>query len=79
MKISDCIGGLQVLQPYYDNEYNVGAEHDVFYAYATQRPLTPEDVQKMVNFGWFQQDADTGDDDFEAKHYDPEEGWCSYT
>ncbi len=82
MKLSDFISGLQTLAPYYEDgdSYPLGAEHDIFYAYATKKPLTSEDVQKMVDLGWFQPDADTGDaDDFEAKHYDKEESWAAYT
>ncbi len=78
MKISECIGGLQILQSYYDNEYNLGAEHDVLYAYATTRPLTPEDVQKMADLNWHQPEASV-DGEWLPEHYDPEESWASYT
>lgn len=81
MKTTNIIDGLNILRAYYDekNLYTMGAEHDVVYAYATNKPLIKADVEKMVDLGWAQHDADTGDDeDFEAKHYDPEEGWAAY-
>lgn len=75
MKLSEFLEGLKTLQPYYKDGdgYHIGAEHDQFYAYATERPLTPEDVQKMRDLGWFQPEA--ADDD----PYDPEDGWSAFT
>ncbi len=75
MKLSNFIEGLKTLQPYYKDGdgYHIGAEHDQFYAYATERPLTPEDVQKMRNLGWFQPEME---DDAE---YDFENGWSAFT
>ena len=74
MKLSNFIEGLKTLQPYYKDGdgYHIGAEHDQFYAYQTERPLTTEDVQKMRALGWFQPDQD---DDAE---YNPEDGWSAF-
>jgi hypothetical protein len=79
MKLSNLIDGLTTLRPYYDDQdgYHTGAEHDQIYAYATSRPLTPEDVAKMKELGWFQPDASPKDD--EDPPYDPEEGWSAFT
>ena len=38
--------------------------------------LTPEDVQKMVNLGWFQPE---GGIDSNGGVYDPENGWSAFT
>lgn len=74
MKLSNFIDGLKILQHYYDNDgYTIGAEHDQFYAYATDRPLSPEDVQKMRDLDWFQPEQDDDAD------YDPDEGWSAFT
>lgn len=75
MKLSNFIKGLKTLQPYYKDGdgYHIGAEHDQFYAYRTERPLTPEDVQKMRDLGWFQPEQEDG------AEYDPENGWSAYT
>jgi hypothetical protein len=75
MKLSNFIEGLKTLQPCYEggDGYHIGAEHDQFYAYATDRPLTSEDVQKMRELGWFQPEQDDDDE------YDPEEGWSAFT
>lgn len=74
MKLSNFIEGLKILQPYYlgGDGFHIGAEHDQFYCYQTDSPLTPEDVQKMRDLGWFQ--PETGDDE-----YDPQEGWSAFT
>lgn len=78
MKTTDLIKGLQILQPYYSNTgYNTGAEHDVIYAYATDAPLTDDDIAKMIELGWIQEDAEYGDE-FTAADYDAEESWSVY-
>ncbi len=76
MKLKNFIDGLKILQPYYNGEdgYHIGAEHDQFYAYQTDKPLTQEDVQKMRDLDWFQPDEDE-----DAPEYDPEDGWSAYT
>jgi len=75
MKLSNFIKGLNTLQPYYKDGdgYYIGAEHDQFYACQTERPLTPEDVQKMRDLGWFQPEQE------DYAEYDPENGWSAIT
>ena len=75
MKLSNFIEGLRTLQQYYENGegYHIGAEHDQFYCCQTDKPLTPEDVQKMRDLGWFQ--PEQGDD----AEYSPEDGWSALT
>jgi len=76
MNTADFIRGLDILMDYYDkrDSYHLGAEHDVIYAYATDRPLSPGDLQRVIDFGFHQEGVET----FEAKHYDPSEGWAAY-
>ncbi len=84
MKLSDFIEGLNTLKPYYKKDgYYIGAEHDQFHAYATERPLSQEDIVKMRRLGWFQPECDADSDD-ESDHeliseYDPEDGWTCFT
>ena len=75
MNLKDFMDGLQTLLPNYDDQEgcHIGAEHDQFYAYRTDKPLPAEDVQKMRDLGWFQPELD---DDAE---YDPENGWSCFT
>lgn len=75
MKLSDFIDGLKTLQPYYDggDGYHIGAEHDQFYAYKTDKPLTLEDVQKMRELGWFQPNQGYG------AEYNTEASWSAFT
>lgn len=80
MQLSKFIAGLQILAPYFDggDGHHTGAEHDQFYVYATDKPLSSEDVTKMNELGWFQ--AETYNNDTEENGpYDPEEGWTCYT
>lgn len=81
MKLSQFIEGLQILKPYYKDgdDYHLGAEHDVFYAYGTERPLSAPDVVRMLELGWFQEDAPRDDEgEFTAENYDPEKGWAAF-
>ena len=86
MKTSAIIEGMTILEKYRDKPdgYNCGAEHDVIYVYATPKSVEPDDLNRLVELGWVQEEVDYGDDeetggDFAAKHYDPEEGWACYT
>lgn len=75
MKLRNFVDGINILRPYYDDPdgYHLGAEHDQFYMYATNRPVSDEDVKKLRELGWFQPDADEDDG------YDPEDGWSAFT
>lgn len=69
--LNEILQGLLILKKYFDagNKYNTGAEHDVFYVYKTDRPLSNSDVKEMKKNNWFQEDVDD---------YDEEEGWMYY-
>jgi hypothetical protein len=75
MRLNKFIEGLKTLQPYYTDVdgYHISAEHGRFYAYATDSPLTADDVQKMQELGWFQPDQGDGTE------YDPWNGWSAFT
>ena len=78
MKLSNFIEGLKTLQPYYEggDGYHIGAEHDQFYAYKTDKPLTPEDQKRMCKLGWFQPEGGMSE---EGGEYDAENGWSAFT
>jgi hypothetical protein len=85
MTARDIVAGINLLLPYYNDPegQHISAEHDELWLDATDRALTPEDVEKMVALGWHQvSDDDDGDDDadeeFAPKHYRPEEAWIAY-
>jgi len=83
MRTSAIIEGLTILEKYRDKPdgFNCGAEHDILYVYSTDRPVKPDDLNRLIELGWFQEDAVDWEkeDEFSAKHYDPEEGWACYT
>lgn len=81
MILSKLIEGLQTLKPYYEggDGYQTGAEHDEIFAYATDRPLSPEDVQKMQDLGWDQPEVEDPEIEGERAPYDPEDGWRAFT
>lgn len=80
MNTRELIEGLTILEKYRDKpgDYDCGAEHDVIYAYPTDKPVETVDVERLIELGWRQEDADTDEGDFEAKHYDPEQSWAAY-
>jgi hypothetical protein len=81
VRTRDIIEGLTILEKYHDKAggFNCGAEHDVLYAYPTDKPVKKKDLDRLIKLGWRQHEVDTGEDDFAAKHYDPAEGWSAYT
>jgi hypothetical protein len=76
MSTRTVIEGMSILLPYYDNPngFDVGADHDVIYMYGTDRPLSNEDLHKMKNLGWFQENC-LDDGDFAVENYDPSKTW----
>ena len=74
MKLSNFIDGLNILKKYYKeiDDYHIGAEHDQFYAYETDYPLAPEDVQKLLDLGWFPFDQE------EDAEYNPKAAWTAF-
>lgn len=74
MNLGDFIRGLTTLQGYYDNPYgyHIGAEHDQFYAYPTDSPVSEDDFRILKGWGWFQVDVE--DEDV----YEPNAGWSAF-
>jgi hypothetical protein len=82
MNLKDFKAGVEIISKYYDDAdgYHIGAEHDVFYMYQTDNPITKEDLDALIAHGWFQEEVELGDDDeYKATDYDQEEGWACYT
>lgn len=79
MKLSNFVDGLNILRPYYNDPdgYHLGAEHDEVHVYATDKPLSSEDVKKLLALGWFQPEGGAGEDTPDA--YDPQGGWQAFT
>jgi len=65
MRTSAIIEGLQILEKYRDKPdgYHCSAEHDVLYVYATDRPVSAVDLDRLSELDWFQSD----------------EGWTCFT
>ena len=79
MRLNAFIEGLETLRKYYNdaNGFHIGAEHDQFYAYATDKPMTDDDVALMRALDWFQPDADEdANGEFIYAH---DEGWSAFT
>jgi hypothetical protein len=81
MRVQDIAGGMLLLLNYYNQPhgYHASAEHDELRMAATDQPLTPEDVAKMIEFGWHQEHAERDyGEEFAPKDYRQDEDWVSY-
>ena len=81
MKTKNIIKGLQTLLPYYDDigGFHNGAEHDVIYAYETDRPLNSNDLSIMIALGWHQEhDGRNYNEAFVVSDYRQNETWHCY-
>lgn len=78
MTNANVIEGLTILQKYYEERpgYNIGADHDVIYAYATDKPVEPDDLLSLERLGWHQSDVPRDEND--VRPYDPNESWWAY-
>jgi hypothetical protein len=76
MNLANFIAGLQLLSNHFEKRdgYHIGAEHDQFYVYQTDRPLSPEDVARLYALDWFQE----GKSEEGPASYDPGEGWTCF-
>lgn len=79
MKLGEFIEGVHILQRYTDMPYPLGAEHDIIYFYATERPVQEPDLSRLYELGWHQPDVPEPDEGAVAHGpYDPEEGWGAF-
>ena len=82
MRTKDVLEGLQILQKYRNDQdgFDLGAEHDVLYAYSTDKPVEGKDLDRMIELGWTQPETEyhKTDEDFAVKHYNPEESWSCF-
>lgn len=72
MRTIHIIAGITTLAHYRDKTdgRDLGAEHDQIFAFATDKPLSDADVEKMRKLGWFQPNVEGND-----AVYDPTECW----
>lgn len=79
MKLSKFVEGINILRPYYNDPdgYHIGAEHDEFYMYATDKRLSDEDLKKLLALGWFQPEGGAHEDT--PQDYRSDNGWMAFT
>ena len=71
MNTKSLMRGIQTLLPYYDDEngYHSGSDHDVFYMFATDKPVSEEDQEELEVLGWYQP---------HGAEYSQSESWYAY-
>ena len=80
MKTIDIILGLQTLMPFYNdqNGFNTSTDRDLLFCYPTDKPLSDEALDKMIELGWFQDHPERNyKEDYSRKDYRPDETWVS--
>lgn len=72
MPYDQFIEALNILKKYFINTsgYHMTAEHDTFYVYGTDHPVSPEDYATLKKMGWGQ----VGD----SVVYDPKASWFCF-
>jgi len=72
--------GLEMLSRYYiDQEVShISCNEEELCAYATDKPMALEDVQKMIDLGWFQYRANKPPIGFCVEDYSPRGLWTAY-
>jgi hypothetical protein len=82
MRTQDIVAGINLLLHYYDTPdgFHISCKHDELRMYATSRPLTEDDLDKIISLGWHQEHDGRGDysEDFAPKHYMSDACWVSY-
>lgn len=80
MTLENFMKGLDILKPHYTKPdgYHLGAEHDQIYVYATDTPVSADDVAELLGFGFFQPEVKFEGDEPTVADYNPEEGWSLY-
>ena len=69
MILSKVITGMEILKKYYEKDwFNVGADHEIIYMYATDKPVSDEDRVILIDLGWSQ----------DTEEYNQEESWHAY-
>ena len=54
MKLSNFIEGLNILKPHWlENEYVLGADHDIIYLLPTSTPLSDTEIEQLTALGFF--------------------------
>jgi hypothetical protein len=78
MNTLNFMTGLSILMKYKDNPngYNIGADHDEIYVWATDKPVSEVDLARLYDLTWFQSGIET---DAEGNPiYDPNESWKAF-
>lgn len=73
MSLESVSKGIEIISRYYKNPkgYNIGAEHHRIYLYATDLPVSNQDISTLIELGWFQEEGISED----GGDYDRDESW----
>lgn len=74
MTLRELVEGIEILRKHYNDPdgYHVGAEHDQIFLWATDTPLSEEEVAQMRELDWFQSETN------EEEGYSPDDGWSAW-
>lgn len=72
--VQNLLKTLHVVSSYYDNidVMEIYCFNDIIAIERTDRPLTPEDFNTLIDLGWWQREDD------DRTKYDPSQSWKHY-
>lgn len=83
MKISNLIAACEIIKKYYTNPngYHICTEHDKFYFVRTDKEMSEEDINKMLELDFFQEEGIQKElySSENKTEYNPSEAWCAFT
>ena len=77
MNTLNFMTGLSILMKYKTNPdgYNIGADHDIIYVWATEKPVSEIDLARLYDLSWFQNVENDKDGN---PIYNIEESWKAF-
>jgi len=80
MRLNAFMEGLEIFARHFNDTsgFHLAAEHDQFFLYKTDSPLTEEELEVVNELGWFQDEVPYDDETEERGPYDPDEGWSCF-
>ena len=61
MNLKNIREGIDIISKYYDDPegYHTGADHDQFYRWETDRPVSDEDKARLDELGWMYEEGNS--------------------
>ena len=83
MKVQEIIESLTILEKYRNpenkNKHTIGTDREsIIYAEPTDIVMDEQDIESMIELGWFQEECLDQDGVFKVEHYSVDEPWNAF-